>query len=528
MENRKDIGKAFREKLDGLQRAPGDHVWQAIKDDLPKKKKRRAIIFWWFISVPTALLVLGLFGYPLWENYGSGKAPNLNGSINQEVINTPAGASGTSLPGNKTGNANGTATEGTASQNNTVNADTKDAGNNASAGNYGNSTSQGTGIVGIGNSSYASDAVGNGSRSSQASKTGKRRANRYSNSSIASSGNRKNILSRKKNRKYSNDADANTALLNTDGNTDTGNSNNEIASAETAADSTTIEETKAVAENKSAAKGKAATAKAKVENAKKPADTLQRAEEETVLVEVKKKKKQEKPSDDNKRMFLYGFAGPTIYSAGDADYIDASASGKDISVKNSFGYGAYLGYNITPKWSIRAGVIGSKAELTTDNLYLSGTPANYSGVKYADNMSNQSVLLRLTQGLDGSNQPYANFNITHDISFVDVPVEATYNFYGTKFRVGIIGGVTARFITKNDMYAENNMGRVLMGEATDDKVRFGAGLGAGLSYKFTPSIQANVEPMARYYFDSPESLRPFTFALQAGLQYNFNLSKKKK
>lgn len=527
MENRKDIGKAFREKLDGLQRAPGDHVWQAIKDDLPKKKKRRAIIFWWFISVPTALLVLGLFGYPLWENYGSGNAPKLNGSTNQEVIDTPAGASRTSLPGNKTSNANSTATEGTASQNNTVSTNTKAAGNNASAGHYGNSASQGTGKIGTGSSSYASDAVGNGSPSSHASKTGKRRANRYSNSSIASSENRKNISSGKKNRKYSNGADANAASLNTDENTGTGNSNNAIAGEETAADSTTVQ-TNAVAENKPAAKGKAATPKAKPENNKKPADTLQRAEEETVLVEVKKKKKQEKPSDDNKRMFLYGFAGPTIYSAADADYIDASASGKDISVKNSFGYGAYLGYNITPKWSIRAGVISSKAELTTDDLYLSGTPANYSGVKYADNMSNQSVLLRLTQGLDGSNQPYANFNITHDISFIDVPVEATYNFYGTKFRVGIIGSVTTRFITKNDMYAENNMGCVLMGEAMDDKVRFGAGLGAGLSYKFTPSIQANVEPMARYYFDSPESLRPFTFALQAGLQYNFNLSKKKK
>lgn len=527
MENRKDIGKAFREKLDGLQRAPGDHVWQAIKDDLPKKKKRRAIIFWWFISVPTALLVLGLFGYPLWENYGSGNAPKVKGNVNSEITNTSNGSSGTLTPRIGTsGIDNNEATEGTASQNNTVNTNVNDVNSNSSTRYNGNGASQGK--IGTGNSSYVSDAVGNGTESSQADRNKKRRANRNSNSGIASSEKRNNIASGKKTRKYNNGVDANSASLNTDGSAKAGNANNAFANAETAADSTATEDPKAVAENKPAAKGKAAAAKAKTENAKKTADTLRRAEEETVLVEVKKKKKQEKPSDDNKRMFIYGFAGPTIYSAGDADYIDASASGKDISVKNSFGYGAYLGYNITPKWSIRAGVISSKAEVTTENLYLSGTPANYTGIKYADNISNQSVLLRLTQGLDGSNQPYANFNITHDVSFIDVPVEATYNFYGTKFRVGIIGGVTARFITKNDMYAENNMGRVLMGEATDDKVRFGAGLGAGLSYKFTPSIQANVEPMARYYFDSPKSLKPFTFALQVGLQYNFNLSKKKK
>ena len=46
MENNKDIGKAFREKLDGLQKQPGNAVWDAIKNDLPKNKPGLLPLFW--------------------------------------------------------------------------------------------------------------------------------------------------------------------------------------------------------------------------------------------------------------------------------------------------------------------------------------------------------------------------------------------------------------------------------------------------------------------------------------------------
>ncbi len=522
MENRKDIGKAFREKLDGLQKAPGDHVWQAIKDDLPKKKKRRAIIFWWFISVPTALLVLGLFGYPLWENYGTGNAPKVNNIETGNAEN--ANASGQRASGRQTrttGTGNSVATESTASQNDEVNAGTYTTGSNTNALNR-------KAISKTGNKGYTVTNANDNNRDNSGNTTNKYSKKRKSKTNSASVKKGRLASSGKKSGRSNNTRGNNSIAANTTKNNEVDITNDASANAETAIDTITTEETQAVAENKPAGKEKAAAAKAKTENTKKQADTLQPEEEETVLVEVKKKKKQEKPSDDNKRMFVYGFVAPGLYSAGDADYIDPSVSGSDVSVEKAFGYGLYLGYNITPKWSIRAGFVSTKLELQTDGLYLSGSPADYTGIKYAANMSNTSIVQRLTQGLDVNSQPYANFNISHKLQFVDVPVEATYTFYGTKFRLGVIGGVTARFVTKNEMFAENNLGRAYIGEAVDDKMKFGAGLGAGLVYKFTPSIQANVEPMARYYFDSPDYVKPFVFTIQAGLQYNFNLSKKKK
>ena len=62
MENNKDIGKAFREKLDQLDKMPSDKLWSTIEKDLPSNKKRKILLFWMFSSVViTSLLLSGLF-----------------------------------------------------------------------------------------------------------------------------------------------------------------------------------------------------------------------------------------------------------------------------------------------------------------------------------------------------------------------------------------------------------------------------------------------------------------------------------
>lgn len=63
MENRKDIGKALKDKLENLDKSPSDALWNSIEKDLDKKKKRR-IFFWLF---PT-LLIIGLTTSALFFN----------------------------------------------------------------------------------------------------------------------------------------------------------------------------------------------------------------------------------------------------------------------------------------------------------------------------------------------------------------------------------------------------------------------------------------------------------------------------
>lgn len=65
MENNKDIGKVFRDKLQSLEKSPNDSVWLSINAELQQKKKKRRIVIFWFLSAGSALgllLFLTLFG----------------------------------------------------------------------------------------------------------------------------------------------------------------------------------------------------------------------------------------------------------------------------------------------------------------------------------------------------------------------------------------------------------------------------------------------------------------------------------
>lgn len=61
MENKNDIGRAFRERLKDLDRTPSDQVWARIEADLEKKKKRRGVFWLWWPGL-VAMLLVGYWG----------------------------------------------------------------------------------------------------------------------------------------------------------------------------------------------------------------------------------------------------------------------------------------------------------------------------------------------------------------------------------------------------------------------------------------------------------------------------------
>ncbi|TGD56966.1 hypothetical protein [Flavobacterium humi] len=69
MEKNKEIGKAFREKLDQLDRVPSDALWSKIDSDLDSKQKKRPVF--WFVPlwIVSGLLLGGLlYTFYLAEN----------------------------------------------------------------------------------------------------------------------------------------------------------------------------------------------------------------------------------------------------------------------------------------------------------------------------------------------------------------------------------------------------------------------------------------------------------------------------
>lgn len=69
MENKKDIGKAFREKLDRLDRTAPQSGWNAISGELQQMKMQRRFPWRRIIGLSLLVLLVGLVAtYPLWQD----------------------------------------------------------------------------------------------------------------------------------------------------------------------------------------------------------------------------------------------------------------------------------------------------------------------------------------------------------------------------------------------------------------------------------------------------------------------------
>ncbi len=549
MENRKDIGKAFREKLDGLQKSPGDHVWQSIRQDLPKKNRRLLLPLWFRAAIipVAALLVIGFLTYPLWQEHVPHVYFKMPRETKDEIITTKTNpsegvaAKPEATPSLSNGTGNGAATNVT-DGNTAVNkyGTTSPAKSITSVSGLGNLVSKSTESTG--------GATGKNSRIKGAGSSGV--AARIRSGGISSGQSNPVIVESGRSNKHGGNGNTttrdNTITLSTDAQTiDT----RRINTSTSGINDGNINDASATGTDAALANTDTVT------NATIAKDTLQlvaRTPEKPARAardKVETEKNKKTPQDPGvKKMYIYAFAAPTFYNTNDAGYVDNELAGKEVSVEKAFSYGGYLGYNLTPKWSMRLGVISTKIELNTKGVPLSNTyiahgpdgenpdgwtetvtPANYSGISYADGVSNNTIRTTLSEGIDEMDQPYANVSLYQKLEYLEIPIEAIYSLYGDKFRIGITGGFSTRYLTDSRIYARNNNGSVYMGSYKDaDKVNFGASIGAGLYYRFIPSLQLNAEPVLRYYFNSPDTIKPITFGVQAGLQYNFNLSKKKK
>ncbi|RZJ86170.1 MAG: hypothetical protein EOO20_18840 [Chryseobacterium sp.] len=108
MENKKDIGKAFREKLDRLEMAPGGSVWDAISADLEKNKRSPKLTGWIKGVLLAVLSVVFITILLVWNNHSSGpenvgtdKEAKIENGQNVTDTSNDAGNSNLKHPGDK-------------------------------------------------------------------------------------------------------------------------------------------------------------------------------------------------------------------------------------------------------------------------------------------------------------------------------------------------------------------------------------------------------------------------------------------
>ena len=111
--------------------------------------------------------------------------------------------------------------------------------------------------------------------------------------------------------------------------------------------------------------------------------------------------------------------------------------------------------------------------------------------------------------------------------FVEVPLYLRYNVLDKRFGIELLGGVNAGFVVGNKAYIDNEFGKQNIGSTEDiSTLNFSGTVGLGLNYMLGKRFSLAVEPRLNYYLSSINSnpavdYRPYRIGLFTGVYYEF-------
>jgi hypothetical protein len=236
-------------------------------------------------------------------------------------------------------------------------------------------------------------------------------------------------------------------------------------------------------------------------------------------------------------------AGP-VYSnslSGSSVNNEVSDNAKNVGIHLSYGIG--LSYEISPRLSLRTGVnqinmtyntqdinyqvnvsIASRGQ-QLDQAYKASSVSDASptnGLVFNDTFETGFAAQELSsnqfQGIKGE--------ISQQLGYIEVPLELQYNLVNRKFKISVLGGVSALFLTDNVVAVQNSSQRLELGEDRNfNDFNQSANFGLGLGYDFTNQLGAFIEPTFKYQLstlrNNAADFRPYTIGVQSGVTYRF-------
>lgn len=131
-----------------------------------------------------------------------------------------------------------------------------------------------------------------------------------------------------------------------------------------------------------------------------------------------------------------------------------------------------------------------------------------------------------------SNTKYANtLNTDGEFSqvfeFVEIPFYVRYSVLDKRFGIEVMGGLNAGLVVGNRAYINNNYGKQNIGSTADiSTVNLSGTVGVGMNYLLGKHLSLAVEPRFNYYLNSinfnPEvNFRPYRIGVFTGFYYEF-------
>lgn len=219
--------------------------------------------------------------------------------------------------------------------------------------------------------------------------------------------------------------------------------------------------------------------------------------------------------------------------------IDQQFVDNNKSAGVNLSYGVNVGYNITPRLSVRTGVHNVNMSYTTNDIIygvevqpgdiqlLSVDSFNRSAVSNPGNISTDNLGSSFSQEFLTDNT-FNGFQgeISQRLGYLEVPLEVKYKLLDSKFSINVMGGLSALFLTENSIAVTNTTSKLELGE--DDNFNGfnqSANFGLGIDYLFTDQLGITIEPMFKYQLnalrENAANFRPYNVGVYSGITYTF-------
>jgi hypothetical protein len=236
--------------------------------------------------------------------------------------------------------------------------------------------------------------------------------------------------------------------------------------------------------------------------------------------------------------------GP-VYSnslSGSAVNNEVRDNNRDAGLNLSYGLG--VSYELSPRWSVRTGINQVHMAYSTQDINYQidvstasrgqSLPQRYSASAVRnDTPIGNSPVSNAAQGTDFAAQELVSNQfqgikgeISQQLGYIEVPLELKYSLVNSKFKINLVGGMSALFLTDNAVAIQNSSQRLELGEDRNfNDFNQSANFGLGFGYDFTNQLGAFIEPSFKYQLSTLRNnvadFRPYIIGIQSGVTYRF-------
>ncbi len=526
MSERKNINKLFQENFENFEMHPDEMVWENIKTKLEEKKEKRRIPpFWWRLSGVAAALIIGFLVYhkesEILPNNGTTVAHQEKGSPKNSIAPTYTNSlekkDVIADSNNEKSPVNTAASNGISNENSHLKYTSKSTKSNlkkdfeevsktdvATSDNNSNRKSNKKSILPASKKETTAVAY----TASKEKKSGKKSSFSNPKNAIASAVNEK-IKTRK--------SKAENSILNS------------ILEKENIVSNTIPSE-----KDKSGVNPNIKTEftlNPKIDSVKvKVASVVPNTLEE--LLKEKDSATTIAKAKINRWQLSSNLAPVYFSSITKGSPLDAKLDTNDKAyAANNTSYGLGVNYVINKKLKVRTGVNVLNVEYTTTGIVyfqnnstsaikLNNLNPNASGSLITIESSNnvRSPLNKISTKSEGS--------LNQKFGYIEMPLEITYKVLNKKFGIDVIGGMSTMVLNRNEIYLQSQDLNLKIGEANNlNPVHFSGNLGLGLKYGLLKNLDARIEPIIKYQWNTfsndSGNFKPYIFGVYSGILYSF-------